>query len=202
MMKYQMKILRLLIPHHHQLGHHHQLNREVVPEDPQDLGHASEYIHVHSRMLVNNNKQQQLVVPPSGVQKTQTLAIQSEDEDSATMGPRNRVSDHSKLPQDQEDSRRQGPQNRRERKLLQKSSQVHRRRPRGTGPWIQMRTMKNIKMSLEPLQTLNLLYQYYLFIKDQQPVRRDQLPVQFLVMKTVSTATSIGHRSKTPSNLK
>ena len=50
--------------------------------------------------------------------------------------------------------------------------------------------MKNLKTSLEPLQTLNLLYQYYLFIKDQQPVRKDQLPVQFLVMKTVSTAMS------------
>ena len=42
----------------------------------------------------------------------------------------------------------------------------------------------NLTTSLEPLQILNLLYQYFLCIKDQQPVRRDQLPVQFLVMKT------------------
>ena len=60
-----------------------------------------------------------------------------------------------------------------------------------------MRTMKNLKMSLEPLQTLNLLFQYYLFIKDQQPVRKDQLPVQFLMMKTVSTATSTVHKVRT-----
>ena len=33
--------------------------------------------------------------------------------------------------------------------------------------------MKNLKMNLEPLQTLNLLYQYYLFIKDKQTVRKD-----------------------------
>ena len=44
-----------------------------------------------------------------------------------------------------------------------------------------MRTMKNLKTSLEPLQTFNLVYQYYLFTQDQQPVRKDQLPVQFLV---------------------
>ena len=42
--------------------------------------------------------------------------------------------------------------------------------------------------SLEPLETLSLRYQYYLFIKDHQPVRKDQLPMQFLVTKTVSIA--------------
>ena len=38
--------------------------------------------------------------------------------------------------------------------------------------------MKNLKMSLEPLQTLRQLYQYYLFFnKDQQQVHKDQQPV-------------------------
>ena len=41
--------------------------------------------------------------------------------------------------------------------------------------------MKNLETSWEPLQTFNLLYQYYLFTQDQQPVRKDQMPVQFLV---------------------
>ena len=35
-----------------------------------------------------------------------------------------------------------------------------------------MKTMKNLRMSLEPLQILRQLYPYYLFIKDQQPVRK------------------------------
>ena len=60
-----------------------------------------------------------------------------------------------------------------------------------------MRTTKNLETSLEPLQILNLLYQYYFFIKDQQPVRKDQLPVQTLKMKTVSTATSFVHKVRT-----
>ena len=51
--------------------------------------------------------------------------------------------------------------------------------------------MKNLKMNLELLQTLNPLCQYYLFIKDQLPVRRDQLPVPTLRIKTVSTVTNV-----------
>ena len=39
--------------------------------------------------------------------------------------------------------------------------------------------------------------QCYLYIKDQQPVRRDQLPVQTLGMKAVSMATSVVHDVRT-----
>ena len=67
-----------------------------------------------------------------------------------------------------------------------------------------MKTIKNLSMSLEPLQNLKLLYQYYLFIMDQQPVYKDQqhvckdqVQVQILVMKTVSFAMSTVHRVKT-----
>ena len=42
-----------------------------------------------------------------------------------------------------------------------------------------MKTMKNLEMSLEPLQTLNVLYQYFL---------------RNLVMKTVSTAMNAVHK--------
>ena len=39
--------------------------------------------------------------------------------------------------------------------------------------------------------------QCYLCIKDQQPVRKEQLPVQTLVMKAVSMATIIVHDVRT-----
>ena len=64
--------------------------------------------------------------------------------------------------------------------------------------------MKNLNMNLEPLQILRLLYQYYIFIKDQQPINKDQLPVRkdqlqvlILVMKTVRKAMGTVHRVKT-----
>ena len=59
-----------------------------------------------------------------------------------------------------------------------------------------MEFMKNLKMSLELLQTLNPLYQCYLSSKDQQPVCKDQLPVNkdhrpvpTLRMKTLRTTS-------------
>ena len=39
--EYQMRILQLWIAHHHQLDKHHQLNREVAPEEPKDLGYKA-----------------------------------------------------------------------------------------------------------------------------------------------------------------
>ena len=55
MMIYQMRILRLLIPHHHQLDHHYQLNREFAPEEMKDLYHVSEHLHIHLRMLASSH---------------------------------------------------------------------------------------------------------------------------------------------------
>ena len=49
MMRCQMRILRLLIPHHH------QLNKGIAPEDRKDPDHVSEYIHVHPQEVVNSN---------------------------------------------------------------------------------------------------------------------------------------------------
>ena len=69
-------------------------SRERVP--PHSSSHASQ--------------QPQPVVPPPGVQQTQTLATQGADKDSATIDTQNRVSHRSKSPQEQVDSRRQGPQ--------------------------------------------------------------------------------------------
>ena len=56
--------------------------------------------------------------------------------------------------------------------------------------------MRNPKMNLELFQTLNPLYLCYLFIKDQQPGRKDQLPVPTLRMKTVSTVMKYSARSQ------
>ena len=63
---------------------------------------------------------------------------------------------------------------REERKLLQRSNRMNHRRPRNASPLIQMKTMKNLEMTLELLHMLNQLYQYSLTI---------------LVMKTVSAVT-------------
>ena len=105
MMRYHMRILRSLIPHRHQLDHHHQLNKGIAPEDPKYLDQVSEYIHVHPRMLVNSNSLLYLLL-----QGYCRIATQSEDENSATVDPQNRVSNHSRSPQNQENTRRQGPQ--------------------------------------------------------------------------------------------
>ena len=56
--------------------------------------------------------------------------------------------------------------------------------------------MKNLKPSLEPLQTLNPLYQCFLIIKDQQQVLKDQLSLTTLPMKTVGTAIEFSARSQ------
>ena len=57
-----------------------------------------------------SSQQPQLIVPPSRVQQTQTLATQGSDDDAATVDPQDRVSDRSRSPQEQESSQRQGPQ--------------------------------------------------------------------------------------------
>ena len=49
MMMYQMRILRLLIPHCH------QLNKGIDPEDPKDLDHVCEYLHVHPRIPASSH---------------------------------------------------------------------------------------------------------------------------------------------------
>ena len=102
------------------------------------------------------------------------------------MDPQIRVSDRSRSPQEREGSRRQVHNNRdmirhskEERKLLLKGNRVNHRRRRSTGLLIQVKTMKSLKMNLEPLQILNLLHQCFLAI---------------LVMKTVNTARNTVHK--------
>ena len=99
-------------------------------------------------------------MPPSVVQQNQ--ATQSEDEDSETMDLQNSVSDHSKKQQNQEDSQRKDPQNTEgTENCCKKAAEYTAKGKEAQAPKFQMKTMKNLKMSLEPLQTLSLLYQYY-----------------------------------------
>ena len=152
---------------------------------PRRFGRSKSRERVPPHSSSHARQQPQPVVPPPTPGIQQNHAVHSEDENPASVGPQNGVSDHSRSPQDQEDTKTRYTRTKRKRKILQKSCRVHHRRPRSTNPWIQMRTMKNLKMGLELLQTVNLLYQSHLFIKDQQPVRKDQLTVSTLRMKTV-----------------
>ena len=93
LMLYQMRILQLRTPHHHQLDHRHWLNREVATEEKKDPDRVSEYLYIHFRM-------------------------QGSDEDSAFVDPHNRVSDRSRSPQEREGSRRQGPQTQKGKKTI------------------------------------------------------------------------------------
>ena len=61
MMRFQMRIVRLMIPHNH------QLNKGIGPEDPKDLDHVSEYIHVHAHTLVDNSLLYLLLQEHSGI---------------------------------------------------------------------------------------------------------------------------------------
>ena len=100
-----MRILQLLMPHHHQLDHHHQLNREVGPEETKDPDHVSDYIHIHPRMLASSHNLLYFLPEFSNPRQLRTkMKIQQ-----PWITP-NRLSNHSRSPQDQEDSQRQGPQ--------------------------------------------------------------------------------------------
>ena len=58
--------------------------------------------------------------------------------------------------------------------------------------------MKNLKTSLEPLQPLNPLIQYFLIINDQQQVLKDQLSLTILRMKVVRKVMKIVHKVRIP----
>ena len=122
------------------------------------------------------SQQPQPVVPPSGTQQIQTLETQGADEDSATVDRQNRVSDRSKSPQKQEDSRRQGPQKQKRKKPVAEKQPSESPKAKKRKSMDSDEDHEEPQASLEHLQTLNLLYQYFLFIKDQQQVLKDQLP--------------------------
>ena len=165
----------IIIPHHHQLDYQHELNKGIAPEDSKDPGHVSDYIHVHPRMLVNNNSLlcfllQEFTRMQPWVHRIMCATIQ----------------DHHKIKKTHGDKVHKNPQD----KYCRKAAEYNTKGQEVQALWIQMKTMENLKMSLEPLRSLRLLYQYYLFIQDQQPVRKDQLQMLILVMKTLSFAMS------------
>ena len=149
-----MRTLHPWIPHHHQLDHHHQLNREVAPEEKKDLDRVSEYLHFHLRMPASSRNLLYILLELSRFRlwqlraqmKIQQLWINNIAWATVQGHHKNKKAHGERVHKD-----------RRERKLLQNSSRVDYRRPRKFSPWIEMKTMKNLKTSLEPLQTLNLL---------------------------------------------
>ena len=153
MMGNELRIFQLLIPHHH------QLNKGIAPKDPRDLDHVSEFFHVHPHMLVDDNSLLYLLLreysrirQPIVKMKIQKLwihrivcvVIQGHHKIKKTHG--DRVHKHRK-----------------ERKIQPKKQPCTLQKAKTKNTWIQMKTMKNLKMSQEPLQILRLVYQYYLF---------------------------------------
>ena len=69
-----------------------------------------EFCRIWKLRLKMKIQQQQPVVPPPPPGIQQNPATQTEDENSATVDPQNRLSNHSMSPQKQEDTRRQGPE--------------------------------------------------------------------------------------------
>ena len=131
MIRYQMRILRLLIPHHHQRDHNHQLNMGFAPEEPKDPDHVSEYIHGHPNMPVNSNSLLYLLlreyssirhlrvmmkIQQPWIHRIGWVIIQSHRKIKKTHG--DKVHKHRK-----------------ERKILPKSSRAHRKRPRNISSW-------------------------------------------------------------------
>ena len=153
----KLRTSQMWIPHHQQLDHHHQLNREVAQEETRALDRVIEHLHIHLRRT-------QMKIQQPWIYRIAWATVQG----------------HNKNEKAHEDRIHN---NKKERRLLLTSNRVTHQRPRSTSLLIQMKTMKNLEMSLEPLQTLNLLYQYFLVT---------------LVMKTVSTATNIVHKVETP----
>ena len=116
-MRYQMRISRLRISHHHQLDYHHQLNKGIAPEDSKDLGHVSDHIHVHHRMLVIQEFSRirqlraKMKIQQPWVHRIMRAIIQGHHKIKKTHGDRVH-------------------KNQKERKILQKSSRAHHQRLR------------------------------------------------------------------------
>ena len=146
---------------------------------------------VSPRSSSHASLQPQLVVPPSRVQQTQTLATQGTDEDSATLDPQNCVSNRSRPPQDQEDSRRHGPQKQKGKRT------VAEKQPSKLPKAKKHKSINSDEDAEEPqnepgkpLEPLNLLYQYFLIIKDKQKTLKQQLSLTTLQLKTVNLASA------------
>ena len=85
-----------------------------------------------------------------------------------------------------------------ERKLLKKSSRVNCRRPKIRSPWIQTKTIKNLKNEPGTSSNSRPIVPVLSLPQGPQQVLKDQLPVTTLRMNTVSTATEKVHEVRTP----
>ena len=103
-----------------------QLNSEVGPEENRDPDRVSEHLHMYHLMPASSHNLLHLLLKFS-----RSRITRGTDEESATVEPQSCVSDRSRSPQ-----RKESPQ--KQRKL---------------NPWIQIKTMKYLKMSLKLLLT-------------------------------------------------
>ena len=179
LMMYQMRTLQLWIPHHYQLDHHHQLNREVTPEETKDLDRVREYLHIHPRMPASSHRWRS---SNRGSTKSRERPL--------------KVTTRTRRLTETGSTHTEGKEN-----CCRKAAEWITEGQKSTSSWIQMRMMKDLKTSLVPFQTLNLLYEYFLILKDQQQILKDQLSLTTLRMKTVSIAMHIMHKVRTPNGL-
>ena len=78
------------------------------------------------------------------------------------------MGDRLRSPPRKESPQKQSPQNQKGKKTLaEKQPSELPKAKKSISPWIQTKTMKNLKMIPELPQILNPLYQYYLFLNDQ-----------------------------------
>ena len=135
MMRYQTWILRLLIPNRH------QLYRRIAPEEPKDLDHVTEYIHVHPHVRVHNNSLLYFLLQKYSRirQLRKMMQIQQPWMHRIVWVI---VQGHQKIKKIQGD---RVHKYRRERKILPQIRRIHRRRPWRRSLWIQMKTIKTSK---------------------------------------------------------
>ena len=150
LMMYQMRTLQLYILHHHQLDLHQQ-HREVAPQKTKNLGRKGEHFHVHLLKDVNGS--------------------------SATVDPQNscdrplEVTTRTRRPT----KTRSTPTKEMKTVAAKQPCEPSKAKKHKS---MQMKTMKNLEIHLQPLQMLNLLHQHF---------------IKILVMKTVSSATNTVH---------
>ena len=139
-------------------------------------------------------QQHQPVAPHPGEQQDYPQTIQGTEEESATVEPQSRVSDHSRLPRSKESPQKE--KGKRTNAEVKKPSDVPKAKEykpmNSEEEYEEHQNEPGTSSSSQPT------YLCYLFIKDQQPVRKDQLPVPTLRMKRVSTVTSTVHEVSTP----
>ena len=89
--------------------------QKISPEETKDLDRVSEYLQIHPRMLASSLN---LLFLFPKFSRSRLWQLRAQVKIQQLWIHKNRVSDHSRSPQDQEDSRRQGPQTQKGKKTV------------------------------------------------------------------------------------